>query len=82
MVIAAVFYIVAGIAAFLKPAPYLRIMPPYIPWHLAMVRISGSCEILGGLGLLVRNSPAGGGGAGGAADRRLSGQPLYGDASV
>ena len=28
-------------------------MPPYIPWPLAMVRISGVCEILGGFGLLV-----------------------------
>lgn len=28
-------------------------MPPYIPWHAALVRISGAFEILGGLGLLV-----------------------------
>ena len=28
-------------------------MPPYIPWHAAMVRVSGAFEILGGLGLLV-----------------------------
>jgi uncharacterized membrane protein len=51
--VAAVFYIVAGSLHFIKPAPYLRIMPPYIPWHAAMVRISGGFEILGGLGLLV-----------------------------
>jgi len=31
-VIAAVFYIVAGSLHFIKPAPYLRIMP-HIPWH-------------------------------------------------
>jgi uncharacterized membrane protein len=53
VVVAAVFYIVAGALHFIKPAPYLRIMPPYIPWHAAMVRISGAFEILGGLGLLV-----------------------------
>ena len=53
MVIAAVFYIVAGSLHFIKPAPYLRIMPPYIPWHAALVRISGAFEILGGLGLLM-----------------------------
>ena len=52
MVVAAVFYIAAGGLHFIKPAPYLRIMPPYIPWHATMVRISGACEILGGLGLL------------------------------
>jgi len=51
--VAAVLYIVAGSLHFIKPAPYLRIMPPYIPWHTALVRISGAFEILGGLGLLV-----------------------------
>lgn len=53
VVIAAVFFIFAGTLHFLKPEPYLRIMPPYIPWHVAMVRISGAFEILGGLGLLL-----------------------------
>jgi len=53
VLVAAVFYIVAGSLHFLKPAPYLRIMPPNIPWHMAIVRISGAFEILGGLGLLV-----------------------------
>jgi uncharacterized membrane protein len=51
--LAAIFYMVAGALHFLKPEPYLRIMPPYIPWHVAMVRVSGAFEILGGLGLLV-----------------------------
>src|ERR1700683_2952483 len=53
VVVSAVFYIAAGSLHFVKPAPYLRIMPPYIPWHAAMVRISGAFELLGGLGLLV-----------------------------
>ena len=54
MVVAAVFYIVAGSLHFIRPEPYLRIMPPYIPWHAAMVGISGAFEILGGFGLLVQ----------------------------
>jgi uncharacterized membrane protein len=53
VLLAAIFYVVAGALHFLKPEPYLRIMPPYIPWHVAMVRVSGVFEILGGLGLLV-----------------------------
>jgi uncharacterized membrane protein len=53
VVIAAVFYIAAGSLHFIRPEPYLRIMPPYIPWHAAMVRVSGAFEILGGLGLPV-----------------------------
>jgi uncharacterized membrane protein len=51
--VAAVFYVVAGLLHFIKPAPYLRIMPSYIPSHAAMVQISGAFEILGGLGLFV-----------------------------
>jgi uncharacterized membrane protein len=53
VVVAAFFYVIAGALHFIKPASYLRIMSPYIPWHVAMVRLSGALEILGGLGLLV-----------------------------
>lgn len=51
--LAAVFYIVAGSLHFIKPDAYVKIVPPYIPWHVAMVRLSGGFEILGGMGLLV-----------------------------
>jgi len=50
--LATVFYVAAGSLHFIKPDAYLKIMPPYVPWHVAMVRISGGFEILGGLGLL------------------------------
>ena len=53
LVLASIAYIGAGILHFVRPAPYLKIMPPYIPWHEAMVAISGFCEILGGIGLLI-----------------------------
>ena len=53
LVVAAVFYVGAGSLHFIHPEFYLRIVPPYIPAHLAMVRISGFFEILGGLGLLI-----------------------------
>jgi uncharacterized membrane protein len=53
LALAAILYVVAGALHFIKTDAYLKIMPPYIPWHLAMVRISGVCEILGGLGLLL-----------------------------
>jgi uncharacterized membrane protein len=51
--LASVFYIGAGILHFTKTEFYLKIVPPYIPWHPAMVYISGVCEIAGGVGLLV-----------------------------
>jgi uncharacterized membrane protein len=53
LALAAILYVVTGTLHFIKTDTYLKIMPPYIPWHLAMVRISGVCEILGGLGLLL-----------------------------
>jgi uncharacterized membrane protein len=53
LVAAAISYVVAGTLHFIQTGAYLRIMPPYIPWHLFMVRASGVCEILGGLGLLI-----------------------------
>ncbi|MGD0437259.1 MAG: DoxX family protein [Bryobacteraceae bacterium] len=53
LVLAAIFYVVAGTLHFLRPEFYLKIMPPYIPWHAAMVEISGFFEILGGVGLLI-----------------------------
>ena len=37
---------------FIIPATYMRIVPPYLPWHSRLVAISGVFEILGGLGLL------------------------------
>ena len=54
--LAAVLYAGAGILHFAKPAPYLRIMPPYIPWPVLAVRLSGVLEIVGGLGLLLPNT--------------------------
>ncbi len=32
---------------------YMKIIPPYVPWHLATVYVSGAAEILGGIGLLI-----------------------------
>jgi uncharacterized membrane protein len=53
LLLASLLFVASGILHFAKPAVYLKIMPPYIPSHLAMVHISGICECLGGLGLLL-----------------------------
>jgi uncharacterized membrane protein len=47
------FYIVAGINHFAHPAMYLAIMPPYIPWPLNMVYLTGVAEVMGGIGVLI-----------------------------
>jgi uncharacterized membrane protein len=39
-------YALAGIYHFVNPRLYLKIMPPYLPFHLPLVYISGFCEIL------------------------------------
>ncbi|MBO6584832.1 MAG: DoxX family protein [Gracilimonas sp.] len=48
-----VLFILAGLLHFLKPGMYMSIMPDYIPFHKAMVLISGVAEILGGIGIMV-----------------------------
>jgi uncharacterized membrane protein len=52
-ILLAVFFIGAGTNHFVSADFYRSIMPPYIPWHSAMVTISGAAEILGGVGVLI-----------------------------
>jgi uncharacterized membrane protein len=49
----ALFFMVAGILHFAFPAPYLRIIPPFLPWPRALLWISGAAEMAGGAGLLL-----------------------------
>ena len=48
------FFAFAGFLHFVRPAPFVQIVPPFIPHPLAMVDLSGAAEIAGGLGLLLR----------------------------
>jgi uncharacterized membrane protein len=43
-----------GVAHFAFTAAELRIVPPWVPWPLAAVLVSGACELLGAAGLLHR----------------------------
>ncbi|HEY5078815.1 MAG TPA: DoxX family protein [Opitutaceae bacterium] len=49
----AVFFVVAGANHFRSPATYLGMIPPWLPWPEGLNAISGACEILGGVGILV-----------------------------
>jgi uncharacterized membrane protein len=42
----ALVYIAAGVYHFVNPKFYLKIMPPYLPWHLPLIHISGVIEIV------------------------------------
>jgi uncharacterized membrane protein len=46
-------YVAGGIGHFVMPQFYLRIMPPWIPWHWWMVMISGVAEVALGVGLWI-----------------------------
>ena len=49
----AVFMVGAGTTHFVNPDFFLKIMPPYLPWHLPLVDLSGLFEIALGVLLLV-----------------------------
>jgi uncharacterized membrane protein len=49
----AIFMIGAGTMHFVNPAFFLKIMPPYLPLHNELVLLSGVCELLLGILLLV-----------------------------
>lgn len=46
-------FVAAGVCHFIAPRFYLAIMPPFLPWPLTLIFISGVAEILGGIGVLV-----------------------------
>jgi uncharacterized membrane protein len=49
----AFLFVGAGLLHFINPAPFARIVPPYLPAPLLLVYVSGLAEIAGGLGLLL-----------------------------
>lgn len=53
MALLALFFIAAGGNHFLHPAFYVRIVPTWLPAHAVLVKISGFCEMLGGIGVLI-----------------------------
>jgi len=50
------FMVGAGVMHFVNPEFFLKIMPPYLPLHSDLVIISGICEIVLGVLLLVSQS--------------------------
>jgi uncharacterized membrane protein len=52
-VVLAVLMVAAGVMHFVAPKAYARTVPRSFPGPRALVAVSGVCEILGGLGLLV-----------------------------
>ena len=53
IIISSIFYVIVGIKHFIEPEYFLSIVPPYLPYHLELVYISGFFEIVGGIGVLI-----------------------------
>ena len=51
-------FIIAGTLHFTHPGSYLAVMPPYLPYPLELVYLSGFFEILGGVGLFISRTRA------------------------
>lgn len=52
-IIFGLLFVAAGANHFISPTFYENIVPPYLPWHRALVIISGLAEIVLGIGLLI-----------------------------
>jgi len=46
-------FVAAGLYHFINPDFYLKIMPPYLPWHLFLVYLSGLFEVALGIAVLI-----------------------------
>jgi uncharacterized membrane protein len=49
----AAFFTSAGVGHFTNEAFFVRIVPPWLPYPLLMVQISGVAEIAGSVGILI-----------------------------
>ena len=47
------FYIVAGVMHFVRPGYYVPMMPPYLPWHMLLIYLSGVAEVVLGIAVLI-----------------------------
>lgn len=56
MIVMGVFYISIGVSHFTSPVWYVQIVPPYLPYKLELVYISGLFEILFGGMLLFKKT--------------------------
>ena len=52
-VLFAALFLVAGVGHLVAPDAYMRIMPPYLPWHRPLVLVSGVFEVALGVLLLI-----------------------------
>jgi len=49
-------FVIAGVMHWINPARFVPMMPPWLPWHIALIYVSGGLEIAGGAGLAARRT--------------------------
>jgi uncharacterized membrane protein len=47
------WFLIGGLGHFVAPAFFAAIVPPWVPWPLAVVYVSGVFELLGAIGVLI-----------------------------
>jgi uncharacterized membrane protein len=52
-IVLSLVFVGVGVAHFAVPADFVAIMPPYLPYHLELVYLSGVFEVALGLAILV-----------------------------
>ena len=50
------WFFIGGVMHFAKPNLFVRIVPPIVPYALAAVYVSGACELLGAIGLWIKQT--------------------------
>ena len=55
-VVLAIAMIAVGVMHFVRPEPFIKIVPAFLPSPRALVLISGVFEVLGGAGLLLERT--------------------------
>jgi len=53
IIISSIFYVIVGIKHFIEPEFFLPIVPPYLPYHIELVYLSGVFEVLFGIMILI-----------------------------
>ena len=46
-------YLAAGVLHLYIPTPFLRITPAWVPYPIAVIALTGICEVAGAVGLMV-----------------------------
>lgn len=46
-------YLAAGVLHLYIPTPFLRITPAWVPYPIAVIALTGVCEIAGAIGLMI-----------------------------